>query len=250
MKKLILILALLSPILAFGQNRPVMIGDTNRPGVYKTSPLLLNTNNWQLTLPGSLSGTNGMTISGGTVNFTGIGTFTIPNDKVASSAVSGKQTTSGAGDAGQVVKLNSSGVVDSSMYTAGSVSKYAFVTNLTANLTTPAAGVWTNMFQVTSTLGSNSLVRITLNNANIGYEFSQMITAGGQVLKVAGPCGAGSGNNQMTCVWEGIQTSNTTYTGWVQSRGGASDTFLIVHQYSAGVCTTTNANNMMISEVK
>lgn len=249
MKKLILILALLSPILAFGQNRPVMIGDTNRPGVYKTSPLLLNTNNWQLTLPGSLSGTNGMTISGGTVNFTGISTFTIPNDKVSSSAVSGKQTTSGVGDAGQVVKLNSSGVVDSSMYTAGSVSKYAFRTNLTADVTCPSAGTFTNVLSCTSTLGSNSLVRVTFQSQTEGYEHVARITAPG-FQQVDSLCGAGSGNGFSMCVMEGIQTSNTVFTAWVNSRGGSSDHVKGPTAAYNGSCVATNATWMFISEIK
>jgi hypothetical protein len=122
MNKLLLILGLI-PALAFGQNRPVLMGDTNLPGTSKPTGINYNTNSKAVTFPSSVVVTNGaLTVSGA-------GTISFPASSITATTVQGVTTSAGAGDSGKIPKLDSSGKLSSTMLPSSALGSSTSQTN-------------------------------------------------------------------------------------------------------------------------
>jgi hypothetical protein len=94
----------------------------------------------------------------------------ITTNSVASVAVVGTSTNNSV--VGTVVKTTTGGLIDTSFITT---QKAKFQTNLTANVTFPNVGIFTNVFRYTTTLGSNAIVQVHASGMNNGVTEDQVL---------------------------------------------------------------------------
>lgn len=149
MKKLLFFMLLL-PLLALGQNRPIVIGDPSQPNTVKKSQININTNTLETTFPGTVGVTNGQ------LKVSGSGTINFPSNSVAGLMVAGVTNSAGAADAGKIPKLGANGLLDTSIVPTVSVVS-------TAATNGPISYMRTRL--ESSVLGWEEIMRITNNQA-------------------------------------------------------------------------------------
>jgi hypothetical protein len=107
-------------------------------GDYKI--LMMDTNDLRSYVPSSIVITNGAVVT--------------TTNSISKEAVQGVTSSSGAGDANKVVKLNSSGLIDSTMFTGTTVS----ATNMYLAATVNSASSYTEILRFTNTITSGTRV--------------------------------------------------------------------------------------------
>lgn len=147
LKILLLALALVSTVETNAQlvNSRVLVANPAKPGYYVMSPIWVT--NGILTA-NTLVATNGLTVSSGTVDFTGISTFTIPSNLIPATAVSGVAASAGAADAGKVAKLDGEGLIGATLYRNPIVRTTQFAPR---DVSMSTSYVWTHCTNITTT---------------------------------------------------------------------------------------------------
>jgi hypothetical protein len=229
MKKILLLIALLIGVSqcetrAQVTTKKVVVGLATKPGNFEYAPIYVT--NGVLTANG-LVATNGLTVSSGTVNFTGIGTLTIPNDKVAASAVVGITTSAGAADSGKIPKLNGSGVLDTTFLGASG----SILTNVSLPSKSIGSGyTWVAVTNITTTRTTGTVVvtaRAALDTSGGGVVWIRLRDASTNVVGVAmaNTAAGGYGNPIATATLLDVLSGSTkTYFMECAANGAATVT--------------------------
>ena len=248
MKKLLLTIIFL-PVLALAQTRPIMMGDTNKPNVFKPSGIVVDTNNNQVTVPGSLVLTNGTLDLQGATGF-----------KLANGAGSGKVLTSdGSGNAAWSNTSSSAstvwGVMTNNLNAVKSWTTLVTAATTTTNGTTSIFGqallvssnstIWTHGYaRLLKVVGSTTNVIAYNYHGQSGQTFGDTLfvqardtitTNTTYVLQGAAALNAGGGDPGPAgeVVWSVNQASyyDTPAQANFDSKPVSNATSIIIHQF-------------------
>lgn len=173
------------------------------------------------------------------------GTWDMSLSTITFGTVNSTIISAGAADTGKLPRLDASGKLDATVIPS---SKVATNQTLAANLTLPAAQIWTNIFTYTTTLGSNTLVHAYAQGMGGGNSstYIQIVGSDGKIVgsgtpNITTPVGMAHVEQNLLLV------SNVTLT--VQFSANSSAQTLFQHPI-IGSSTITNGTLFTVTEIK